>query len=68
MYLVLIKLLFKVLEDEGVLNAINAAAHNASTDGSTMIDTEITEFKIQHDKTKRILTVMSANVKNWVYK
>lgn len=50
---------------------MNEAIHNASADDITTVDRDSKyskEFKIQQEKTKRILTVMSANVKNWVYK
>lgn len=71
MFIILIILFFKVLEDEVVLNAINEAVHNVSANDDATTDKETlypTELKIQQENAKCILTIMSANVKNWVYK
>lgn len=50
---------------------MNEAVQKALADDITTVDRDSQrsiELKIQQEKTKRILTVMSANVKNWVYK
>lgn len=49
--------------------AIVAAARNACAEDAVVGDSRFDEeMKTQQANTKRILTVMSANVKNWVYK
>lgn len=61
----------KVLEDEKVVKAIEIAAHKVITDDDEATDKDgrfEEEMKIQREKTKMILSVMSANIKNWVYK
>ncbi|KAL4149450.1 hypothetical protein QTP88_003400 [Uroleucon formosanum] len=59
----------EVLEDEVVEKAIVAAARNACAEDAVVGDSRFDEeMKTQQANTKRILTVMSANVKNWVYK
>lgn len=59
----------EVLEDEVVEKAITAAARNACADDAVVGDGSFDEeMRTQRANTKRILTVISANVKNWVYK
>lgn len=59
----------EVLEDEVVVKAISTVARNACADdladGDSRFDEEI---KTQQANTRCILTVISANAKNWVYK
>ncbi|XP_060841831.1 glycerol-3-phosphate acyltransferase 1, mitochondrial-like isoform X2 [Rhopalosiphum padi] len=58
----------EVLEDEVVVKAISTVARNAcedSADGNSRFEEET---KTQQANTRRILTVISANAKNWVYK
>ncbi|XP_003247305.1 glycerol-3-phosphate acyltransferase 1, mitochondrial isoform X2 [Acyrthosiphon pisum] len=59
----------EVLEDEVVEKAIAAAARNACSEDAVVGDSRFDEeMKTQQANTRRILTVISANVKNWVYK
>ncbi|CAI6369617.1 unnamed protein product [Macrosiphum euphorbiae] len=59
----------EVLEDEVVEKAIAAAARNACAEDAVVGDSRLDEeMKTQQANTRRILTVISANVKNWVYK
>lgn len=49
--------------------AIAAAARNACAEDAVVGDSRFDEeMKTQQANTRRILTVISANVKNWVYK
>jgi len=61
----------KVLEDEAVVKAINEAAHEACANNVITEDEEryfLNEVKKQRENTEHILTVISADVKNWAYK
>ncbi|XP_022173907.1 glycerol-3-phosphate acyltransferase 1, mitochondrial isoform X3 [Myzus persicae] len=59
----------EVLEDEVVKRAIAAAARNACADDAVVGDSRFDEeMRTQQANTRRILTIISANVKNWVYK
>lgn len=61
--------LFKVLEDENVIKAIEMAAREACNKNPTDDEDRFNEeIKIQQKNAICILTVMSAKVKNWVYK
>jgi len=52
-----------------VKKAITAAARNACAEDAVVGDSRFDEeIKTQQANTRRILTVISANVKNWVYK
>jgi len=52
-----------------VEKAIVAAAHNACAENAVVGDSRFDEeMKTQQANTRRILTIISANVKNWVYK
>jgi len=57
------------LEDEVVVKAISTVARNACADdladGNSRFDEEM---KTQQANTRCILTIISANAKNWVYK
>lgn len=49
--------------------AIAAAARNACADDAVVGDSRFDEeMRTQQANTRRILTIISANVKNWVYK
>ncbi|XP_015367748.1 PREDICTED: glycerol-3-phosphate acyltransferase 1, mitochondrial-like isoform X2 [Diuraphis noxia] len=59
----------EVLEDEAVEKAIAAAARDACSGDAVVGDSRFDEeMRTQQANTRRILTVISANVKNWVYK
>ncbi|XP_025203066.1 glycerol-3-phosphate acyltransferase 1, mitochondrial isoform X1 [Melanaphis sacchari] len=59
----------EVLEDEAVVKTINIVANNACADDLAVDDSRFyEELRAQQANARRILTVISANVKNWVYK
>lgn len=54
-----------------MIKAISVAAHKACTDQAATDDDKsrlAEQMHIQQNNAKHILAVMSANIKNWIYK